>query len=429
MKSSSSDIEIDLASKEHFDYYIEFLSKISKLTSGIEQERIEELKELLENLKSKKDLQRMYSQSLMIWYRILEHIFHLGIPNDKRIFSTINKALPLFEQLQKLSAEQFPRDHVIHALHVLCVGTALIRMNPDLWERRIRTRIEQMLKFVFIEEDLRDEALNKLSGTASHLILTIYANWILASLAHDLGYIIVGLREKLQPQFIVSPFVKNEEELKRLVGLYQTFFSNLFGSAVELGGYLDDKEHDCLSAIFLTPGLKVYDKVLLLSRPEYATYYETSFAIAFHDTPFLSPLSPMLQLLVIADTLEEIERHISVDKKTELRSELEKAIIRSKGGNEIQAILDFKKKEDAKDFFEKTKETFELQGQVKNVIESDSFPSVYGKMNMTGLRVWVEIHPPCDRFALLLHEECGRLSMIDKSTDAFRCQYCPSISP
>lgn len=429
MNLSSSDTEVDLTSKEHLKHYIVFLSEISKLTSKVKQENIDELKELLESFKSKRGLAQKCSLSLDIWERILNHIFLLKIQENRFLFGSVSKILPLYEQLQMLSVEEFPRDHIVHALHVLCLGTSLINANPSLWEDRFRTRIMQLAKYIAQDEKLQSEMLNNYFRTNPHLILKIYAGWTLASLAHDLGYTVMELKEILKPHFAVFPIAEIEKKANEVVMRYRGFLSNLLGRGVELENCLCKDRHDYFGAIFLVPPwLNVWGKLLLLKNLDSLIYFETLFAIVFHDAPFLSAFSPMLQLLVIADTLEETERYVTHGRKPKLTGKLEKAILISRKGEEIKAILTFKKKIDAKKFFDKAKETFGLYEPIKDIFESDSFPQYYNKMGMVGLKVSVEICPPCDRFVLLFHEKCGRLSAIDKNVDLPQCQYCSSSS-
>jgi hypothetical protein len=351
---------------------------------------------------------------------ILEQIRNTLSPEQIKIdVKEAEKLFRLHRALQDYSSSGC-REHVIHSFRVFLLGLLFLSGSDDLknfWEERIKSRIRQMAEYQMRNKGFVDEILRDYFDRNTDFICKICVFWVIVSLFHDLGYILLLLKEILPLDVNVQPNYK--QLLQGLTQFYSGFFSEIFGSSVDLNkcGSVDD--HGYLSSVLLGSKILTIDFAHDLDR---FLCYEAMFAVGFHDKPYLSPLSPFLQLLVFADMVDEQARNI--EEGMQANNLKEESVVFA--GTSIKVLMNFDTAQNSENYFEKAKAQFKMPPDVESFFQSQGFRSKYKHMNVGGIELTIMCTPPeVGRLTLFFHRECGRLSPLDqRSASSIREPYC-----
>jgi hypothetical protein len=431
--------------------YEDFIESLRQ--TKIKTEKLEKLKDKLEQLncvleKNEKTLELIYEPTLEVMIEILEHPkFLLEVPEHLNLESFKN-LFDLHKKLQLLSPEI--RDHLFHSFRVFILGIVLFYKNEnlrELWEKRIRYRIGQLIEAEMQYASTRKSSkkiIREYLAKNPDLLMKLYGVWIFVSLYHDMGYIIMLLKNKLKeslPQFdfTIKEEQKYKDALVELRKFYSTFLPKPIDRLLELEKCEKKKkeeEHGYLSSVVATIFPQVtrrIDAVRALLLPDYLLIRESIFAIRFHDKPYLSPLSPLLQLLVFTDNIDERERY-SLEEKLMSEPISEQLDITDA---QVHVTLTFQRDNNYQEYSRKLIRSFKMPKEIREFFEKKKFPELYKKMGMDGIEFKIiccskEVKSP---LVLMFHRDCGRLSIHDlrkiiwqRKIQDLPCKYCSSNS-
>lgn len=382
----------------------------------------------------RKDAPARYETTLKALSSICEHVSVVLDTGAQTNIDYMKELIQLHRQLQFLSQNQV-RDHIIHSLHVFLIGMLFLLKSSELknlWQDRIRTRIEQLMKARMkgAEARLIKKILDDYFAKNRSLLGKMYGAWILTSLFHDIGYIVLLLKMHMEKHFPRFEFgIEAKSESKKTLDKMRRYYSSLLsrrGSRLDLKKCEREDDHGYLSAVFMAP-----QRLIDVTLPDSILSLNSIFAMRFHNRPYLSPVSPLLQLLVFADSVEELERYLPEGKDEKLMTNLDKECVVI-SGTDVRAILDFKSDAYSMDYFRKLRESLNIPRHAKKFFERKSFAEFYNRMRMNGLEFRIICHPPtkdpCRQ--LLFCRECGRSSAFEQeetmTLQPADCAYCKS---
>jgi hypothetical protein len=448
-KMQKREDKISIDRKSLIQHYIRFLVNIRHELTAVNPRDIDQLIAYLREYRKKIGIKREWNDALTISKEILEHFKMMrGIALTKKLKDN----LELHNELQSLSKP--PRDHVIHPLFVFFIGCVLLDHYKEFWVERVKERVKQMIqtKWKNFPPHLQSKILD-IYFKECPAYAKIYACWGVTALFHDIGCLVDGVRLLLKDYF----FIKEDKGLNliisEVVSFYDSFFSEILGTEVRLNEILEadaklnKEDHGYLSAPYLVSAdLTLPDYVSLSldlsdfggdtawdssteekSRDveialDHFLYYECLFSIIFHKKGYINFLSPMLQLLVLSDNFQEADRylHARVDILSSKLSEAYVFCDRDLETMKIFAEFIFKDgesgEEDARSFFNTIYGNFDFEKipdtPLKEICKAAH--KYISKMGMQGLEVRLVIKPPeKDKYCLLLHKDCGRMTKRD----------------
>jgi hypothetical protein len=397
--------------------YVNLLNEI-KQTAYINEDEIRNLENKLKNLETvlKKNIyEEIYKDSFLILSDILRHLKSFFSKEADIDVKNVLNIIELHKIMQTLPISEI-REHIIHSLKVFLLGISFLNKNASLrrlWEERMKCRIKQLTLFRLSKVPNIDEYLGDYIKKGD-LIVKIYKIWIFISLLHDIGYVIKLLNKRLSDMFphfevTITPKLQYEKDYIKLTEIYSSFFSTpSYSLELDLQNIKDIKDHGYMGSIF-----SVSQNLFDAQDIESSLYLEALFTICFHNKPYLGALSPFLQLLVFADSIEEMERYLKEEKEgyVKLMSNVDEILIKFEDTN-IEVILSFRNQDDAKNYFDKFVKSFSMPDNIKSFINSKDFPKFYESICMKGLEFKISCQFPKEKDALVLffHGECGRLS-------------------